>query len=143
MMFAIALFATSCDDWLDVRGENISKEDDQFENYKGFRDALIGCYMAMGETDAYGQRLTMTNIESMANLWYMADSYENSYPEKYQLSHHKYADDNARPAVKAIYAKLYNIVASANVLLKNIDEKGGNVAEKTAMKMVESVKSSK
>ena len=137
MMFAIALFATSCDDWLDVRGENISKEDDQFENYKGFRDALIGCYMAMGETDAYGQRLTMTNIESMANLWYMADSYENSYPEKYQLSHHKYADDNARPAVKAIYAKLYNIVASANVLLKNIDEKGGNVAEKTAMKMVE------
>lgn len=50
MMFAITLLATSCDDWLDVRGENISKEDDQFENYKGFRDALTGCYNTISAT---------------------------------------------------------------------------------------------
>ena len=137
MMFAIALLATSCDDWLDVRGENISKEDDQFENYKGFRDALTGCYMAMGDLDAYGQRLTMTDVENMANLWYIEDSYKTGNPVKYFLSHHDYADDNTRPIVKAIYGKLFNIVASANVLLKNIEEKGSGVVEKTAMKVIE------
>ncbi|MGN0280857.1 MAG: RagB/SusD family nutrient uptake outer membrane protein [Prevotella sp.] len=137
MMFVIALLATSCDDWLDVRGENISKENDQFENYKGFRDALTGCYMAMGDADAYGQSLTMTDIENMANLWYIEDSYKTGRPVKYYLSHHDYSDDNVRPVVKAIYAKLFNIVASANVLLKNIDEKGGAVDEKTAMKVIE------
>ena len=41
----------SCDDMLDIRGENIQKEQDQFETYKGFRDALTGCYMQMGSTD--------------------------------------------------------------------------------------------
>ena len=137
MMFAIALLATSCDDWLDVRGENISKENDQFENYKGFRDALIGCYMAMGDADAYGERLTMTDAEYLANLWYVESSYETSAPEKYALSHHNYQSDYSRPAVKAIYAKLFNIVASANVLLRNIDEKGGNIADQKIRAMIE------
>ena len=124
MMFAVALLATSCDDWLDVRGENISKENDQFENYKGFRDALTGCYMAMGDVDAYGKRLTMTDVECLADLWYVEDSYETQAPLKYYLSHHDYANDYSRPAIKAIYAKLFHIVASANVLLKNIAENG-------------------
>ena len=137
MMFAVALLATSCDDWLDVRGENISKENNQFENYKGFRDALTGCYMAMGDEDAYGQRLTMTDVECLANLWYVEDSYETQAPLKYYLSHHDYANDYSRPAIKAIYAKLFHIVASANVLLKNIAEKGGNIADPQARAVVE------
>ena len=47
LVLSVVLLATSCDDWLDVRGENIQKENDQYENYKGFRDALTGCYMQM------------------------------------------------------------------------------------------------
>lgn len=137
MMFAVALLATSCDDWLDVRGENISKENDQFENYKGFRDALTGCYMAMGDVDAYGKRLTMTDVECLADLWYVEDSYETQAPLKYYLSHHDYANDYSRPAIKAIYAKLFHIVASANVLLKNIAENGGNIADSQARAVVE------
>ena len=53
-LFATLALTTSCDDWLDVRGENIQKEKDQYESYKGFRDALTGCYMEMANTDAYG-----------------------------------------------------------------------------------------
>ena len=37
-LFATLALTTSCDDWLDVRGENIQKEKDQYESYKGFRD---------------------------------------------------------------------------------------------------------
>ena len=44
----LCALCVSCDEWLDVRGENIEKEQDQFETYKGFRDALTGCYMKMG-----------------------------------------------------------------------------------------------
>ena len=73
LFFCFLLFLpcllSSCDDWLDVRGENIEKEQDQFETYKGFRDALTGCYMKMGATNLYGQRMTMTDIECLADLW--------------------------------------------------------------------------
>ncbi len=126
ILMAVLSLTTSCDSWLDVRGENIQKEKDQFDNYKGFRDALTGCYMAMASTDAYGQRMTMTDVEDMADLWYCAEN-ENYYPARYNLHHHKYSNDNALPSVKAIYAKLFNVVVSANVLIKNLEEKGGNI----------------
>ena len=132
LMAALAL-TTSCDDWLDVRGENIQKEKDQFENYKGFRDALTGCYMEMASTDAYGKRLTMTDIEDMANLWTVSST-ESSTPARYNLYHHNYSNDNVLPVTKAIYAKLFNTIVSANVLMRNIEEKGGNIGneQKTA-----------
>ena len=38
--------AVSCNDWLDVRPDTEQKEEDQFSTYKGFRDALTGCYIA-------------------------------------------------------------------------------------------------
>ena len=39
--------AVSCNDWLDVRPDTEQKEEDQFSTYKGFRDALTGCYMVV------------------------------------------------------------------------------------------------
>lgn len=136
-LIALATLTTSCSDWLDVRGENIQKEQDQFENYKGFRDALTGCYMTMGSTDIYGQRLTMTDIESMADMWYITSSAENYEPERYYLSTHDYTKDEPRASIKAIYGSLFNTISSANVLLKNIQEKGGKVSEKKAMAVIE------
>ena len=43
--------AVSCNDWLDVRPDTEQKEEDQFSTYKGFRDALTGCYMALANED--------------------------------------------------------------------------------------------
>lgn len=126
VLFAALALTTSCDDWLDVRGENIQKEKDQFENYKGFRDALTGCYMEMASTDAYGQRLTMTDIEDMADLWKIPAN-ESSAPDRYNLYHHNYTNDNVLPVIKAVYAKLFNTIVSANVLMRNIEEKGANI----------------
>lgn len=126
VLFAALALTTSCDDWLDVRGENIQKEKDQFDNYKGFRDALTGCYMEMASTDAYGQRLTMTDVEDMADLWKVPDD-ESTLPARYNLYHHHYTNDNVLPVTKAMYAKLFNTVVSANVLMRNIEEKGSNI----------------
>lgn len=127
---------TSCDDWLDVRSENTQKEQDQFKNYKGFRDALTGCYMTMAGTDIYGQRLTMTDIENMADLWYTEDHDENRQPLIYQLSNHQYTKDEARAAIKAIYAGLFNTITLANVLIKNLDEKGANITDTKARNVI-------
>ena len=35
ILFTALALTTSCDDWLDVRGENIQKEKNQFESYQG------------------------------------------------------------------------------------------------------------
>ena len=71
LVFGMALIfcLSGCNDWLDVRQETEQKEEEQFATYKGFCDALTGCYMTLGDKAVYGEKLTMSNIESLANLW--------------------------------------------------------------------------
>lgn len=138
LFFCFLLFLpcllSSCDDWLDVRGENIEKEQDQFESYKGFRDALTGCYMKMGATDLYGQRMTMTDIECLADLWYPADELNDA--TKYYLSRHDYTKDEPLAVFKSIYASAFTVITTANVIIKNIEERGGKIADAKARDMI-------
>ena len=128
---------TACDDWLDVRGENVQKEQDQYEAYKGFRDALIGCYMTMGSRDIYGQKLTMTDVENLASLWVLPSSNaKTSVPLKYSMTYHDYSMDEAIAAIKSIYGGLFTTISSANVLIKNIEEKGNNVQDNQARDVI-------
>ena len=126
-------FMASCSDWLDVRSELEEKESNQFNNLEGFETALVGCYMSLADQDAYGQRLTMTNIESLANYWHFqlsstsSESGKNSNGEYYLLQH-DYTQDLAKDNLQAIYGQLFNVIAQANVILKHIDEEGSNIA---------------
>lgn len=134
---ALSLLTTSCNDWLDVRGENIQKEQDQYDTYKGFRDALVGCYMTMGDENIYGEKLTMTDIENLADNWYCTSSYETGSPLQYELTNHQYDKDEARAAIKTMYGNLFTTISSANVLLKGLTEKGGNIPSTTTRDMIE------
>lgn len=115
----IAFCATACNDWLDVRPGTEQKDKDQFSTEKGFCDALIGCYMTMAKQDIYGERLTMTNIESLAHLWYLPD--ETTRKEDQCLAKHAYAEEYARSAIKTIYAGLFHVIAQANMIIRYAD----------------------
>lgn len=132
----LPFYLCSCSDWLDVPGENVQKEEDQFDSYKGFRDALTGIYMTMGSTDAYGERMTMTDVDNLADLWYNSSQYESQQPLKFQLYNHNYTGDESRAAIKAMYAQLFTTISSANVLLKNIEDKGNNITDAQARNVI-------
>lgn len=116
---ALTLSLSSCNDWLDVRPDTEQKEKDQFATEKGFQNALTGCYMDMASTNAYGMRLTMSNVENMANLWYIKK--ETSRKDDYELSQHDYKGDNAKAGVKALYNQLFKTIAQANLIIKNAE----------------------
>lgn len=109
------------------------KDKDLFATYKGFQDALTGCYMSLASQDIYGERLTMSNIESLANLWYQ---FRNSTRyEDNDLMEHNYTGDYAKTAIKTIYAGLFNVIAQANMIIKYA-EKNGDVIEDPAARAV-------
>ena len=126
--FLFAVFGlSSCNDWLDVRPETEQKEIDQFSTYEGFCCALTGLYMTLGDHDIYGERLSMSNIESLANLWYLSD--QTSRQEDYYLMQHDYSNvAYSQTAIQAIYAKLFYAIAQANVIIKNINERGNVIS---------------
>ena len=63
------LSLSSCNEWLDVKPETEVREDDLFSSYKGYKEALAGCYSAMTSRDLYGEKLTISDVECLANLW--------------------------------------------------------------------------
>jgi hypothetical protein len=127
----LAIIATcnmACSDWLDVAPETLQKESDLFSSYRGFRDALTGCYMSMADRAVYGERLTITNIESLANLWYMPDN--STRDEDRYLTRHDYQRGSyGARALAAIYGKLFNTIAQANVILKNLELTGDAIPD--------------
>ena len=65
----------SCSEWLDVQPKTEVKQDKMFESESGFKDALIGCYMLMGESSLYGQELTYTFLEVLAQQYDFVNSF--------------------------------------------------------------------
>lgn len=117
----ISLFATSCSKWLDVQPEKQTAAEKLFETYSGFKDALNGCYIKLKDRNLYGEKLTMTNIESMAQLWKIDETY---LPVDFELMTFKYTGDNAKAASSTIYSGLYNVIAQTNMIIKYVEEKG-------------------
>ena len=128
--------STSCNDWLDVKSETEEKEDDLFETYEGFRSALTGCYMSMGSQDIYGEKLTMTDIECLANLWYKTTA-SSTLSTNYYLQQHDYESDDAVASIKAMYSGLFNVITQANVVLKHVQEGGEVIKDETVRSVIE------
>ena len=135
LILAVAFCLASCNDWLDVRPDTEQKDHDQFSTVSGFFDALTGCYMTMADNDAYGQRLTMSNIESLANLWVVDDN-TTRYADE-ELSKHDYTKDYARDAIAAMYDKLFNVIVQANMIIRYADEQGNVFADESMRKVVQ------
>ena len=137
IVFTLLLcLSTSCNDWLDVRSETEEKEEDLYSTYEGFRSALTGCYMAMNSQDIYGEKLTMTDIESLANLWGKT-SKSSSLSTNYYLQEHDYTSDDAVESLKTMYKGLFNVITQANVLLKHLQEDGSVINDATVRNVME------
>lgn len=139
LMIMIAFCVSACNDWLDVRPDTEQKEEDQFSTTGGFYDALIGCYMSMADADAYGERLSISNIESLTGIWYMpeeASSVSSSRLGDFELSRRNYTGDNAKEAISAMYSALFNVIAQANMIIQYADANADVFTDKTALAVV-------
>lgn len=136
-ILAIVLFVSmlsSCNKWLDVQPEKQIASDKLFETQSGFYDALNGCYIKLKSRDLYGEKLTMTNIESLAHLWQLT---QTGHPADYELNEFNYDGDYAKNSLSAIYSGLFNVIAQANMIIKNIETKGEVIPDQGIRAMIE------
>jgi len=112
---------SSCNDWLDVKPQLQKEEEEMFEKEKGFKDALIACYIKMNSANLYGKRLTMTDVEYLAQHW-TTNSTNGDYLNEMKLKEFDYETTHAQSFINAAYAGLYNIIVQANVVLENVKE---------------------
>lgn len=138
LFICVALFS-SCNDWLNIEQDTEKKADEMFNNYDGFKGALSGCYSDLAQTNLYGTRLTMSDTEALANLWYLRykDSYIATLQECYYLSLHQYDNTYAEDAIRSIYGAFFNTILEANMVIKGCHENGASIGSQQALAVVE------
>jgi hypothetical protein len=127
-LFIATLCLTSCNDWLNVRSDTQKEEDDMFTTYKGFKDALTGCYEALAGTSVYGENMTMTVVDCLADMWYIPDL---SIASRYYLTYHTYTNDYAKSPIKSMYSGLFNVIVQANMIIKHCESEGSVMPDST------------
>ena len=106
---------TSCSDWLDVQPKTEVKQDKMFETESGFKDALIGCYIMMGESTLYGKELTYTFMDVLAQQY----EFETSMNPYQNAKLYRYS--NLDGQIERIWTNMYRIIANLNAILESIE----------------------
>ena len=115
-VLGLMVLVSGCGDWLDIKPQTESKEDDLFAKEQGFKDALIGAYIQMKQNSFYGQNLTYTTLEYLAQHWnYSLVTYEEN------LSTYVYSDAIVEATFSSVYEQWYKVILSCNNILNNID----------------------
>lgn len=114
LIFTVVLLVTSCESWLDVKPKAEIKSETLFETEQGFKDALIGVYIGMGNRFAYGKELSLGMLDVMAQQYEMYTQNEYYNLMNYQYRVYSYY-------IGEVWYQLYNSIANLNNLLQNIE----------------------
>lgn len=114
---AIFLLVSSCEKWLDVQPKTEIKSEVIFETEQGFKDALIGCYILMGDQSLYGKEMTFGFMEIIGQQFEFNGSSSSVY---YNLASYKY--DSYRGRIDNMWLKSYNIIANLNNIIENLEK---------------------
>lgn len=110
------LTLVSCDSWLDVKPSTEKDREELIQSAAGFKQMLYGVYLGLADENLYGHQMTYGFIEAVASNLYF-ESYNNPFIDW------KYLDQSARPVIDKVWSNSYNVIANANSILKDIDDR--------------------
>lgn len=116
-ILSCSLLFVSCENWFDVKPKSQVKNDDLFENESGYKTALFGIYTTMATSPLYGQQLTMSFMDVLAQYYTLSSNY-HSY---YRASLYDYTDQNVKSQTSTIWETMYKTIMNCNNLLENMD----------------------
>ena len=110
---------TSCSDWLDVSPKTEVREDDLFSSESGYKNAISGVYILLGQKALYGVQASMYVPEFLAHNW--ATPSESKAPDAFYLAKNDYKNSNVETTLDNLWSNYYNAIAQINNILTNIE----------------------
>lgn len=114
-----SLALSGCSKWLDVKPKTLVEPDQLFASERGFEDAMYGVYTLLGSASLYGDQLSMSFLDVLAQR-YNCNTPTHSF---YQASVYNYQDGTVKTRIDNIWDSMYNAVVNVNNVLLHIDEK--------------------
>ena len=119
LLFA-SLILSGCNDWLDVSPKTEIRETTLFSDEEGYRDAVSGVYILLGQTSLYGLNASMYVPEFLAHTWTIPT--ESADAVAYYLSLNDYGNSDVEDCIDELWSSYYNVIAQINNILENIEE---------------------
>jgi hypothetical protein len=118
LLALILLFNVSCTKWLDVKPKSEIEEEEMFSNEQGYKIALAGAYLTMSNASTYGDNLTMTKLDILAQSYKLSLSTKNLKQQEFAAF--KYETDYADELFTNIWKQQFNGIANCNNLISHI-----------------------
>lgn len=118
ILSTILLLFSSCSDWLDVAPLTEVRESELFTTEEGYKEAMNGVYIKLGQAGLYGQTVTMFIPEMLTRNWTVPE--ESVNPAGYYLSKFDYKNSNAESAINGMWTQYYSAIAQINNILVNM-----------------------
>jgi hypothetical protein len=116
LLFTLLLL--SCSKWVDVKPTDRLGEDQLFVNKEGYLKALNGVYVEMTNANLYGEKMTTSVIDVLAQYYFMTS--DNQVFIKY--TNFTYTDATVKTTFDNVWRKAYELIANCNVILEKCGE---------------------
>lgn len=116
-----ALLGAGCNKWLDVRPKTQVEANQLFTSEKGFEDAMYGVYTIMAGSSLYGDQLTMSFLDVLAQRYDCSSSSHNYH----QASLYNYENASVKGRIAQVWDTMYHAVVNLNNVLRHIDDQRG------------------
>ena len=122
---------SSCTDWLDEQPNDKQSEEQQFATKPGFYAAVNGIYDRMSGNSLYGKNLSYEMIDVLGQCYEVNKTDECSYYKYLRaLADWDYSNEQVMAVLGSVWNEAYQTIMNINVVIKNIEEKGGILPEK-------------
>ncbi len=122
----LGLMIASCDDFLDITPEGQVKRDQLLSTEEGIEDALYGVYSQLRSTSLYGQELSFSALEIMAqSLW----CYGNMSSAKgiTALGSFDYTYSTVESLFEGVWTEMYKNISNVNSVINSPLIEGASV----------------
>jgi starch-binding outer membrane protein, SusD/RagB family len=124
---------TGCKKFLDLPSVDKVPEAIVFQDEQGFKDAMIGVYLALDKPTNGGAYSLYTKNISMGMLSAVAYNYDNANTANAgegssfynNLIVYNYADASVKAEMDGVWGGMYNTITNVNNVLRQIDDKKG------------------
>ncbi|MCG8578571.1 MAG: RagB/SusD family nutrient uptake outer membrane protein [Bacteroidales bacterium] len=114
ILTSLVLF--SCEDWMDIQPKSEVDQVDLFSSEEGYMDALNGVYLMLGEGTLYGDRLTMSFLDILAQNYFIPTGH--SYMD---VVFHNYETEFGENQISGVWNKAYNVIANCNNIIDHLN----------------------
>ncbi|SHL97258.1 RagB/SusD family nutrient uptake outer membrane protein [Chitinophaga sp. CF418] len=118
IFLGIILITPGCNKWLDTRPQTLVAPDKLFSTESGFEDAMYGVYTIMASSSLYGDQLTMSFLDVLAQQY---SCQSNPAHRFYQAALYNYQDAVVKTRIDNVWDSMYHAIANVNNILQQID----------------------